>query len=59
MSDISNPVTHGAFGKVADESPERKISYGGTEANEAENLGAHPKHTETAHPVKGDNFSKK
>ncbi len=61
-----NPVTYGDFGDVADKNPERKIDYdtnvrkGDTKTvtNEAQNLGAHPAHTETAHPVKGDTFSK-
>lgn len=54
-----NPVTHGDFGDVADKNPERKVTYGDTETNEAHNWGAHPAHTETAHPIKGgDTFSK-
>jgi hypothetical protein len=54
-----NPVKHGPFGDVADKNPERKVSYGDTGTNAVHNWGAHPAHTETAHPVKGDNFSKK
>jgi hypothetical protein len=54
-----NPVKHGPFGDVADKNPQRKTNYGDTGTNEAHQWGPHPAHTETAHPTKGDNFSKK
>ena len=54
-----NPVKHGDFG-TEPERGSRRPSYdkkAGT--SPAKNLGAHPEHTETAKPVKGDTFSKK
>jgi hypothetical protein len=64
---FENPVKHGDFGDVADKNPERKVEYDTnvkkndtkTGTNDAHNWGPHPAHTETAHPTKGDNFSKK
>ena len=65
MTDISNVVRHGSFGESHIE--ERPVTYDNhvkkgdakTGTNEAHNWGTDPDHTHIAHPVKGDNFSKK